>query len=148
MGAEGVTTHGTVEELVDALHQTVAAGDDIAGRVWGVGDEEQPLHDYIATMRGLDQQEAFSGPIDEHWQPLTDEDFAAEEGAFGDVEDMTDPEVLWQEEMARAGLDEAPAKPRAEGEPAPLTPEQKIEADTETYKQGVQAAASCMARVV
>ena len=158
-GESGVRSQATTEEFVDALNRTLAAGENLEGRVWGIGDDDQPLRDYFLTMRDLDEEEAFTTAGEERWQPLTDEDVAADDGMFGDADGLDavdDPEALWREEMERDAANraqpaddpQAAAKPRAEGEPKPLTPEQEIELDAERYRAGVEAAAACMARTL
>lgn len=155
-GERGISSTASTDEFVQALERTIAAGDSMEGRVFGV-DDDGPVQDYIRTMREIDEEEAFSPAGADRWMPLRDEDLAAdEEMGFDpiDLEGADDPEALWREEMEReAAMKAEPAeqpatRPAAEGEPKPLTPEQQIELDAENYRAGIQAAAACMGRAL
>lgn len=161
-GESGAYSHGTTEELVAAIEKTLGAGDSIEGRVWGI-DDDGPVQQYAQTNRAIDQNELFEPePMREQWQPLTDEDKAAQELAGFDPRDLEGmdndnlADELWKEEMEREAAakaqppedPQAEAKPTPEGQPKPLTPEQEVELDAERYRTGIAAAAACMARTL
>lgn len=150
----GARSEATTDEFVRALEQTIAAGDSMEGRVFGV-DDDGPVRDYARTMREIDEEEAFTPAQPERWAPLRDEDLAAdEEMGFDpiDLEGADDPEALWREELEReaAMKPEGPQQPVEVGPGAekPLTPEQEIQLDTERYKAGIEAAAFCIGKAL
>lgn len=156
-GETGARTEASTDEFVEALERTIAAGDSIEGRVFGV-DDDGPIQDFARTMREIDEEEAFTPANADRWAPLRDEDLAAdEEMGFDpiDLEGADDPDLLWREEMEReaAMKAEAPEQPReagpgAEGAEKPLTPEQELELDVERYKAGIEAAAFCVGKAL
>jgi hypothetical protein len=153
VSGRGTVYQGGTDEFVEALERTIAAGDSMEGRVFGV-DDDGPVQDFARTMREIDEEEAFSPAGSDRWMPLREEDLAAdEEMGFDpiDLEGMDDPEALWREEMEREAAmkaEQPDAAPAAEGEPKPLTPEQQIALDAENYRAGIQAAAVCMGRAL
>lgn len=156
-GDTGVRSEASTDEFVEALERTIAAGDSIEGRVFGV-DDDGPIQDFARTMREIDEEEAFTPANADRWAPLRDEDLAAdEEMGFDpiDLEGADDPDLLWREEMEReaAMKAEAPEQPReagpgAQGAEKPLTPEQELELDAERYKAGIEAAAFCVGKAL
>lgn len=153
VSGRGTVYQGGTDEFVEALERTIAAGDSMEGRVFGV-DDDGPVQDFARTMREIDEEEAFSPAGSDRWMPLREEDLAAdEEMGFDpiDLEGADDPEALWREEMEREAAmkgEQPDTRPAAEGEPKPLTPEQQIELDAQNYRAGIQAAAVCMGRAL
>lgn len=146
-GGRNVGTEHSVEQLMDALDQTLRAT-DMEGRVWGV-DDDAPVREYIETSRAIDEEEHFQPARAEELVPLNDEGNGFE--TSDDLDTIDDPETLWREEMERdaaakgaaAETEVEPAKPGAE---KPLTPEQQVEQLTQHIEAGTKAAAACVAR--
>ena len=141
----GYLRDGTVEELVDAIDQTLRSGGNLEKRVWGASDNaSMAVRDYADTLRSIDEEEFTTAPMPDRYEPLLadEEDYPFDPV---DLEDMDSPEAMLSAAEEAYEPKTPETGPKAAGEKAPVDPEI---ADAEARAAGFTAAAACIGRAL